>query len=147
MWTKFFCVVVTLSNVVAWLPINYAYVNQKHVDFIALSVTALASIVSHLAPAFFPHLNSELLWIDRVASIAAVIHFAGQFFLNCPFDAKSAYNSMSVVAGLGLFSLFAAEVIFRGTYSFFWCFFHCLWHGCAFLSARKMQYFIYRVQK
>jgi hypothetical protein len=147
MWTKIFCVIVALSNVAAILPIKYAHVNNKHVDFIALLVTALASVASHLAPAFFPHLNSELLWVDRVASIAAILHFAAQFFLVCPYDFERAYTSMSVVVGIGLVSLFTAEVLFRGSYSFFWCFFHCVWHGCAFLSARKMQYFIYRVQK
>ena len=147
MWAKIFCVVVTLSNVVALLPINYAYANQRHVDFIALAAAMGASVISHIAPVLFPHLNTELLWFDRVASIAAVLHFIGQFYLICPHEFKRAYSSMSVVVLLGLFSLFASEVIFRGTHSFFWCFFHCVWHGCAFLSARKMQYFIYRVQK
>lgn len=141
-----YCAIVALTNCAAYEPIIYAQQHGRRVDAIILAVAAICSTFFHVSPVSAPSLHTELLWLDRVAAITAAVHFFYFFGAACPYDFKRALKATGVMAVTGLFALFFSDVLLGGRPSFGWCVFHCIWHVCAFFTAKRLQVFIYRVE-
>lgn len=140
---KFYQVVVTLANAVAVLPIVNARQHGQRLDSVILGAAALGSIAYHIAPVLFPKHTQNLLWVDRVTSIMAVVRMVYRFYAVCPRRASEAFKDNYWIIINGLVSLFASEVILKKEPSIAWCILHCIWHVSAFLTARNLQNFIY----
>lgn len=144
--TAFYHVAVAVSNLVALIPLQLAFNNDHHLDFIAVAIVMVCSIVHHLSPIFFPKRYVDFLWADRIATVSATVYLLYRFYMECPRRIKEAYMAMRGVALLGLFCLFVAEVLFRHTESFIWCISHGIWHICSFLTVYNLQTYIYSLQ-
>lgn len=141
-----YCSVVTFANIAAYVPIKYARENNRRFDALILITAAAMSVLFHMSPVVAPELSEGLLWADRVAAIVAAVHFFYFFGAKCPYDLQRAFHATKVMATLGLVSMFLSEVVLGGTPSFSWCVLHTIWHICAFLTARRLQAFIYRAK-
>lgn len=142
-----YCLVTALTNTAAYVPYMCAHNNNRRMDGILVMTASIFSFLFHISPIFFPFYSTELLWMDRVAAVVTAVHFLYHFAAVCPHDMHRAFAHTYVVTGIGLLCLFLSDVILAMRPSFMWCILHSMWHICAFLTVRKLQFFIYRAQQ
>lgn len=143
---NFYNGVVTLTNCAAYVPFSFAHAHGKRHDWMMIGAAALCSLLYHGSLAVAPQYSTDLLWADRAAAVATMMHFLYRFASTCPYDAEKGYHATRVMACLGLLCLFIADVLLAMQPTMAWCVLHGVWHICAFFCVRKVQNFIYRAE-
>ncbi len=142
----FYHVTVAFTNSAAYLPFAFAYARGKTHDWLTIAAAAVWSFAYHLSLAAAPQYSESLLWADRAAATAAVMHFLYRLCAVCPYDVGRALQATWMTAGTGLLCLFVSDVLLAMQPTLAWCLFHGVWHICAFFTARRLQDYVYRAE-
>src|SRR3990167_6519343 len=145
--TKYFNLIVTLTNLVAVVPINYAYNHNMHFDMILLILVMCASMLHHIsgnnrgleAILFTSHYNNLLL-LDRIIAFITIVRMIYLIYSYEIYNKFVSYDNLLI--SVSLLGLLYSDV-FLGKYNTFrekmeYCFTHSLWHITAFLFVNQI---------
>lgn len=148
--SQYLNLIVTLTNIAAIVPIDYAYKNGLYLDMILLFCVMCASMLHHISGInrgldgiMFLSYANELLWLDRIVAFLSISRILYLVYKHNIYNKSNSYDHMLI--SVALFCLFYSDVILQNnnTFSkqFRYCLTHSLWHISAFICAKQVLFY------